>query len=300
MDNPIDKVITRKKKVEAVNKEIKRRRKISKKTRGKTRKRKKKNKGKKRKKKVVTTTQTKQPPIRLTDKEAKALLQVNITAKERRKKRKPKTFAEKRAEEIRKTGVADPAVLKAQQKISSEVLGYTTQTRDPLTLMGRRGRYNVEGGVGGFYNVSGRYNTFDDDLGLRTGLQSEAIKSIERDDIIDRLNALEMDKAKKARRKRLPNMGGGRGGGRGRRKAIPRPRPGMAPPHTPPVRGGRRRMLTQNSHGLTNYSRDHQIPEYYDEDLFDEARRGGRMRRRGGGIQSGAPCSGVDAYGNNC
>ena len=58
-----------------------------------------------------------------------------------------------------------------------------------------------------------------------------------------------------------------------RRKAIPRPRPGMAPPHTPPVRGGRRRMLTQNSHGLTNYSRDHQIPEYYDEDLFEIERQ---------------------------
>ena len=247
MDNPIDKVISRKKKVDEVNKEIRRRKNISKKTKGKTRKRKAKNKGKKRKKKKITTTQVAQPPIRLTDKEAKALLQVNITAKERRKKRKskPKTFAEKRAEEISKTGVADPSVLKAQQKIASEILGYTTQTKDPVTLRGRKGRYNVAGGVAGFGNVSSRYDTGDDQLGIRTGLQSEAVR---RKGYITIEDAEEMV-ANDRRDRRIPNVRRGtkgtqtrkddddddddddpRGGGRiTKRTPQPQPEPEPAP-----------------------------------------------------------------------
>ena len=230
MVNPIDKVIARKTAVEKVNKEIRRRRRISKKTRGKTRKRKQKNKGKKRKKKkVVTTTQTKQPPIKLSDKDTKALLQVNITAKERRKKRKKgKSFAEKRAQEIAKTGIADPAILKqaektgaggisqasldasilkAQQKVASEVLGYTTQTRDPLTLRAGLRRYNQDGGVGGFGNVSNRYDTRDPQQGIRTGLQSQAVKSTQTDN--------ELQEQREARRRRQPSFRGGGGGGGG-------------------------------------------------------------------------------------
>ena len=153
--------------VASAQKEIKRRQRISKKTRGKTRKRKTKNKGKKRKKKVVNTTQVRQPPITLTDKEAKALLQVNITAKERRKK-KPKTFAQRKADEIAKTGIADPSILREQQRISSEILGYRTQTRDPLTLRGRRGRYNQQPrGVSGI-NIDPQLGTIE--TGGFTGL----------------------------------------------------------------------------------------------------------------------------------
>lgn len=224
MVNPIDKVIARKTAVEKVNKEIRRRRNISKKTKGKTRKRKKKNKGKKRKKKKITTTQVAQPPIKLSDKDAKALLQVNITAKERRKKRKKgKGFAEKRAEEIAKTGIADASVLKqaektgninqasldasilkAQQQIASEVLGYTTQSKDPLTLRAGLRRYNQDGGVGGFGNVSSRYYSPEDDRGLRTGLQSEAIKS--------RATQTELERQASSRRRRQPSFRGGSGG----------------------------------------------------------------------------------------
>ena len=123
-------------------KEIRRRQRISKKQKGTKKKRKTKNKGKKRKKKVVTTTQTAQPPIRLSNTKGDKL-EVNIVAKERRKK-KPKTFAERRAEEIAKTGIADPAIIREQQRITSDVLGYRTQSRDPITLRNRRGRYNQQ------------------------------------------------------------------------------------------------------------------------------------------------------------
>tara|TARA_Y100001973_G_scaffold100836_1_gene162730 strand:- start:668 stop:2446 length:1779 start_codon:yes stop_codon:yes gene_type:complete len=226
MVNPIDKVIARKTAVDEARKEIKRRRNISKRTKGKTRKRKPKSKYKKRRKKKITTTQVAQPPIRLTNKGGDKL-EVNITAKERRKKRKaPKSFAQRRAEEIEKTGIADPSilkqqerfgvsretldasVLKAQQQVASEVLGYTTQSRDPLTLRGRRGRYNQEGGVGGFFNVSGRFYSPDEE-GLRTGLQSEAIKSI------GTQTQDELDRQASQRRRRQPTFRGGGGGGGG-------------------------------------------------------------------------------------
>ena len=169
MERPIDKVISRKTEIDKVNKEIKRRKNISKKTRGKKRTRKPKSKYKKRRKKKVTTTQVAQPPIRLTNKGGDKL-EVNITAKERRRKRKskPKTFAEKRASEIAKTGVADASVLRHGQKVASEVLGYTTQARDPLTLRGGASRYNVAGGVGGFQDVGARYDTKDPQQGIRT------------------------------------------------------------------------------------------------------------------------------------
>tara|TARA_R110002074_G_scaffold397243_1_gene587480 strand:+ start:1253 stop:2878 length:1626 start_codon:yes stop_codon:yes gene_type:complete len=200
MDNPIDKVINRKKVVDDAQKEIKRRKNISKKTKGKSRKRKKKNKYKKRKKKKVTTTQVAQPPIKLDNKKGDKL-EVNIVAKERRRKRKPKTFAERRADEIAKTGVADPAILKQQQRVASEVLGYNTQTRDPITLRGRRGRYNVDGGVAGFGNVSGLYDTRDPQQGIRTGLQSDAVR---------RKGFISMEQAEKLvqqdRKRRIPNL----------------------------------------------------------------------------------------------
>jgi hypothetical protein len=201
--NPIDKVINRKAVEEGVNKEINRRRNISKITKGKKRTRKDKNKFKKRKKKKVTTTQVAQPPIKLSNKEGDKL-EVNIVAKERRKKR-VKSYAEKRAEEIAKTGIADPSILKQQQRVASEILGYKTQTRDPIALRDRRGRYNVSGGVGGFSNIS---SVYEDRYGrgrkgLRTGVQSEAI---DRDRLISDLEALErqreISEAAESRRKR--------------------------------------------------------------------------------------------------
>lgn len=249
MVSKLDKVLARKKAEDKAKKEIQRRKNISKKTKGKKRTRKAKNKGKKRKVKKVTTTQTKQPPIRLEGKGDK--LEVNIVAKERRKKRKPKTFAEKRAEQIAQTGVADPSVLRAQQKISSEILGYSTQTKDPLTLRGRKGRYNIGGGVGGFSNVSGRYDA-GLGKGIRTGDQSRAVKL---DPAIAQIEILEEQLREKetSRRKRQPNMKrfknrrgfdstsddtddddkGGKGGNR--RKVNPRT-PREKPPfqHSPP------------------------------------------------------------------
>jgi len=202
--NPIDKVINRKALVDGVNKEIKRRKNISKNTKGKKRTRKTKNKGKKRKKKKVTTTQVAQPPIRLSNKDGDKL-EVNIVAKERRKKRAPKSFAQKRAEEIEKTGIADPAILKNQQRVSSEILGYTTQTRDPLALRGRKGRYNVEGGVSGFSNVGNRYqdNFGRGRKGIRTGPQSQAVG---RDAIIADIEELEFQAQQQARRNRQPQF----------------------------------------------------------------------------------------------
>lgn len=225
MVNPIDKVIARKTAVDEARKEIKRRRNISKRTKGKTRKRKPKSKYKKRRKKKITTTQVAQPPIRLTNKGGDKL-EVNITAKERRKKRKaPKSFAERRASEIAKTGIADAGVLKqqekigltqsaldasilkAQQKVASEVLGYTTQSRDPLTLRAGQRRYNVEGGVGGFSNVSNRYDTKENQQGIRTGLQSQAVKSTQTE--------TELKEQRESRRKRRPSFRDDRRGGGG-------------------------------------------------------------------------------------
>jgi hypothetical protein len=143
----IDDIIAEREAVAKARKEIARRKKISKKQKGTKKKRKTKNKGKKRRKKIVTTTQTKQKPITLTDKEAKALLQVNITAKERRKKGAGRpaglSFAEQRAQQFQKTNVADLSQLRQQQQIASDILGYTTQSRDPLQLRrAGRGRYN--------------------------------------------------------------------------------------------------------------------------------------------------------------
>lgn len=143
----IDDILAEREAVAKARKEIARRKKISKKGKGTKKKRKTKNKGKKRKKKIVTTTQTKQKPITLTDKEAKSLLQVNITAKERRKKgagrRAGPSYAEQQAQQFAKTNVADLSQLRQQQRIASDILGYTTQSRDPLNLRrAGRGRYN--------------------------------------------------------------------------------------------------------------------------------------------------------------
>ena len=208
--NPLDRFLSRKEKEDKAKKEIKRRRNISKRTRGRKRQRKKENKYKKRRKKKVTTTQVAQPPIKLTSKEAKALLQVNITAKERRKKRKQpaKTYAEKRADEIAKTGVADASVLKHAQRTASEMLGYTTQARDPTTLRGGASRYNVAGGVGGFHDVSARYDTKNPQQGIRT---PQNTKDEKREGV---LNLPPTDSGKDGRRKpRGLSSRRGRGGG---------------------------------------------------------------------------------------
>ena len=226
MVRKIDEVIARKSLIEEVLGEIKRRTNISKKTKGKSRKKKKGKKGKgtgarkRGRRKIVNTTQTKQPPIKLTDKEAKALLQVNITGKERRRK-KPKSFAQRRADEISKTGVADPSVLKQQQRITSEALGYTTQTKDPLTLRGKVGRYNQAGGVGGHYNVGARYDTGEQNLGIRTGLQSQAtrgfvnpdVEEFERNDVARTDRRPNISGARKRGSRRFPDTSGRRGGG---------------------------------------------------------------------------------------
>ena len=202
MATKLDKVIARKELDEKVRKEIRRRLNISKKTKGKKRTRKPKSKHKKRRKKKVTTTQVAQPPIRLDNKKGDKL-EVNIVAKERRKKRKkPKTFAERRAEEIAGTGIADPSVFKQQQRITSEALGYQTQTKDPLTLRGKVGRYNVAGGVAGFHDVSARYDTREPQQGIRTPQNT----------IEQRLEQLEEKVSGPAfkRSSRRPNMKGGR------------------------------------------------------------------------------------------
>ena len=104
--------------------------------------------------KKITTTQRKQPPIKLTSRKGDKL-EVNIVAKERRRKR-PKTFAEKRAEQFRSIGVADLAQLRQQRGIASDVLGYRTSTNDPVGIrQAGGGRYNQGGGVGG--GISERY-----------------------------------------------------------------------------------------------------------------------------------------------
>ena len=182
----IDEVLSKKEAIAEAQKEIDRRNKISKSSKGKKKKKKKltkkeaqdiikkhlkrrkARKAKKDKKKVVNTTQKKQKPIVLTDKEAKSLLQVNIQAKERRRK-KPKTFAEKRAEQFQKTGIADLSQLRGQRRIASEVLGYTTQSSDPLSIRkAGRGRYNV--GVPGVRGISREEGTGEFVEGGYTGL----------------------------------------------------------------------------------------------------------------------------------
>ena len=216
MVSKLDEVIKRKAAVAKSKAEIKRRKGIGKTQTGKKKKRKAKNKGKKRKVKTVTTTQTKQKPIILEDKKTNTKLEVNIVAKERRKKGKGNkitTFAEKKNEAIVSTGVADPSQLRQQQKIASDILGYSTQTRDPLGLTkNRRGRYNVGGGVGGFSNVPGNPTL------LRSGLQSVATGSAydRRLTEIDRFlqNEEEMKRRRIAAERRRPNLRRGDGAGR--------------------------------------------------------------------------------------
>lgn len=258
MANPIDKVIARKKAIDKADKEKKRRKNISKRTKGKQRKRKAKSKFKKRRKKKVTTTQVAQPPIRLTNKGGDKL-EVNIVAKERRKKRKkaPKTYAERRAEEIAKTGVADPAILKQQQRVASEVLGYTTQTRDPLALRAGRGRYNVAGGVAGFGDVGMRYDTKREDQGIRT---PQRVVEIKRDDAQKELE--EQAKARRGRQASFRTRGtqtrrgydddddddDGRGGSplraRTQTKRTPQPQPEPQPEPQPQTAPSRRETAT--------------------------------------------------------
>ena len=82
---------------------------------------------------------------------------IEEVVKERRKKQ-PKTFAQRRAEQFAKTGVADLSQLRQQRQIASGILGYQTQSSDPLTLRGGAGRYNQDGGIAGFSNISARYS----------------------------------------------------------------------------------------------------------------------------------------------
>ena len=179
----IDEVLSKKQAIAEAQKEIERRNKISKSSKGKKKKKKKltkkeaeaiirkhlrKRKSRKSRKKVVTTTQKKQKPIVLTDKEAKSLLQVNIQAKERRKK-KPKSWAERQADKFGKTGIADLSQLRQQRQIASEHLGYQTQSQDPLAIRkAGRGRYNV--GVPGVRGISREEQTGEFVVGGYTGL----------------------------------------------------------------------------------------------------------------------------------
>jgi len=97
---------------------------------------------------------------------------IEEVVKERRKKQ-PKSFAQKRAEQFARTGVADLAQLRQQRQIASDILGYQTQSSDPLSLRGAgRGRYNQAGGVAGFGDVSARYAGGN----LITGNQQRAVR----------------------------------------------------------------------------------------------------------------------------
>jgi len=97
---------------------------------------------------------------------------IEEVVKERRKKQ-PKSFAQKRAEQFARTGVADLAQLRQQRQIASDILGYQTQSSDPLALRGAgRGRYNQAGGVAGFGDISRRYAGGN----LITGNQQQAVR----------------------------------------------------------------------------------------------------------------------------
>ena len=98
---------------------------------------------------------------------------IQDVVKERRKKR-PKSFAEKRAEQLRGTNILDLSALRQQRGIASEQLGYTTLSNDPLTL--RRaggGRYNQGGGVAGFSNIPPRFAGGN----LVVGRQTDAVQN---------------------------------------------------------------------------------------------------------------------------
>ncbi len=194
MSSKIDKVLDDLLKVNKSRKEKTRKEKISKATKGKKKPRKTKrgktkkekakaDKGKKkqrkqRKGKAVKIISTDLSPKVVRDKKGRGDdITINITGK---KKNKPgagrsTAFAEKRSAEIEGTGVADASVLRNQQRISSDILGYGTQSRDPVALRGKKGRYNQAGGVGGFFNVSERYNAKGDEGGVRTGPQTERV-----------------------------------------------------------------------------------------------------------------------------
>ena len=166
-------MISRKEQMAKFQKEQARRKKIGDTQRGTKKKRKAKSKGKPRvrktktipMKKSRTNTSTKQDQV------------INIVAQERRKKRKPKSRAEKQAEYVRQIGVADQGqALRNQQRITSEQVGYSTQSRDAVALRGRQGFYNRGGGVGGYNSVGGGFQVGGQDSGLRTGDQQQAVR----------------------------------------------------------------------------------------------------------------------------
>lgn len=182
MSSKIDAILKELSVIDKSRKEKKRKQNISKATKGKKKPRKTKGrkKGKKQKRvgkglKVISTDLS---PKVVRDKKGRGDdITINITGKKKNKSGAGRgtAFAEKRRDFIEGTGVADPSVLRNQQRISSEILGYGTQSKDPLTLRGKKGRYNQAGGVAGFFNVGDRYFSFDEG-GVRTGLQSEKVK----------------------------------------------------------------------------------------------------------------------------
>jgi hypothetical protein len=172
----IDRVLNQRQRIAQANKENRRRARIGRSQRGTTKSRKAKSKGKHRKKKVIRTTNE---PKRIRAKANTGQdIDINIVTKERRKGGGRKSFAERKNEEAKATGVRDPAQLRNAQRIASEMLGYTTQSKNPLALtQGRRGRFNVDGGVGGFSSVNPRIQVRGEDAGLRTGAQEVAVRN---------------------------------------------------------------------------------------------------------------------------
>ena len=229
----VDDRLNIKKARDKARKEILRRSRISKAQKGTKKKRKPKSKFKKRRVKKITTTQKKQKPIVLSDKDAKSLLQVNITAKERRKK-KPKSFAERKADEFAKTGVADLAQLRNQQRIASQQLGYTTQSKNPMALAkAGGGRYNqqapqVSGGGSadayGKFDLAGYTNLV---AGHGVGQQTKPTRILGRGG--KWYNA-------DTRETQTDTMGGGNVLGGGKKPPKPQPQQPQPEPQPPPQR----------------------------------------------------------------
>ena len=142
MSSKIDAILKEITTFDKSRKEKKRRENISKATKGKKkpRKEKKEKKKKQRKQRGVKIIQTDLSPKVVRDKKDKGDdITINITGKRKNKAGAGRStaFAEARRELIESTGVADPSMLRNQQRISSEILGYGTQSKDPLTLRGK-------------------------------------------------------------------------------------------------------------------------------------------------------------------
>lgn len=105
------------------------------------------------------------------------------------KKRKPKTFAEKKNREIQSTGIQDYAQLRGQRRVASDKLGYETQTKDPLALSRGGGRYLRDASD---TEATRRYGG-----GGRTG--SEEVVRRENQNFAARLSALEAEQSRDIR-----------------------------------------------------------------------------------------------------